>query len=189
MSHFTKITAEIKDLEALRSATEKMGFTLVANAPCRYYSGAPIKDYVIKLPGKYDIAINEKNGTFNLEADFWKGYVSTYVGNNGCNLLKQYSIEKAKIEAFQRGLTVTEEEDGENTILTLTDQESGGQIFITCKPGGDTEVKTSGFQGQSCMQFRDIELALGATEDIQHTADFYLPDKETAVETINTSVD
>lgn len=187
MSHFTTISSEIKDLEALTEAAKKMGFEVERDAQCRYYSGTQRKDFVIKLPGCYDIAATEKNGTYKLEADFFAGHVSKYVGNDCSKLLQQYTVEKAKIEAFQKGLNVTEEEKGNTIILTLTDQDTGGQIVIECYPGGDSQVKTQGFAGQSCMKFRDIEEALGHTEKITPTDEIYLPETDTAVEVVGNS--
>ena len=184
MSHFTKISAVIKDLEALTAAANKMGFEVQRDAKCRYYYGAEKKDFVIKLPGQYDIAATVTDGTYQLEADFYNGYVSRYVGNNGDKLMQQYTVEKAKIEAFQRGLSVTEEEKGNTIILTLTDQDTGGQIVIECYPGGNSQVKTQGFQGQGCMKFRELEEALGHTDTITPTDEMYLPETDTAVEVV-----
>ena len=186
MSHFTKITAEIKDLEALSVAVRKMGFSISKNADCRYYYGAEKKDIVINLPGKYDIAATESEGHYNLEADFWQDHVSKYVGANGDLLMQQYSVEKTRIEAFKNGLGVTEKSEHGVTTLTLIDPDSGGQIFVDCYPGGRTEVKTTGFQGSSCMRFRSIEQALGATDSFSHTDEFYLAEPETAVEEVHT---
>lgn len=189
MSHFTKLTAEIKDLEVLTSAVQKMGFSIAQNADCRYFYGKEKRDFVIKLPGRYDVAVNRENSNkYSLEADFFAGEVSKYLGSN-CNILmQQYSAEKVKIEAFQRGLNVTEESTLESTKLTLTDQETGGQIFVTCYLGGKTEIKTAGFQGQSCMKFKEIEEALGSIESTTLTDEFYMKEKETGVETIKTSI-
>ena len=36
MSHFTKITAEIRDLDVLKQALKKMNLTLEKNTKCRY---------------------------------------------------------------------------------------------------------------------------------------------------------
>ncbi len=187
MSHFTKITAQIKDLEALTVAAQKMGFRVAANANCRYYYGTERKDFVIKLPGAYDIAATKSKDFYELEADFYQNHVSRYVGRNGNLLVQKYAVEKARIEAFKRGLSVTEKNEDNGCIeMTMIDPDSGGQISVQCYPGGETEVKTSGFQGQSCMKFRDIEEALGVTESISHTDEFYLAEQERGAEVVHT---
>lgn len=186
MSHFTKISAEIKDFEALSAAAKKMGFSISKNADCRYYYGSERKDVVINLPGKYDIAATNNGERYNLEADFWQDHVSRYVGPNGDLLTQQYAVEKTRIEAFKNGLGVTEETKGNVTTLTLIDPDTGGQIYVDCYPGGKTEVKTTGFSGTSCMKFRNIEESLGVTEKFAHTDEFYLEEPQAAVEEVHT---
>lgn len=186
MSHFTKITAQIKDLEALTVAAKKMGFSVAQNANCRYYYGAQKRDFVIKLPGAYDMAANKDGDHYTLEADFYGSHVSRYVGQNGSLLMQKYAAEKARIEAFKNGLGVTEKTENDLITLTMTDPDTGGQITVECSPDGETHVRTSGFQGQGCMKFRNIEEALGVTEKLTHTDEFYLPEKETAVEFVHT---
>lgn len=177
MSHFTKIATKIKDKEALQAAVSKMGFTLKENAQARYYYGSEMADLVVKLPGKYDIALNINNDSYDVKADMYKGEVSKYVGENAGTLFQQYSVEKVKIEAYQKGLSVTEIEEDGKIILTLIDEESGGQISVVCYSGGKTEFKTTGFPGQGCMKFRDLEEALGTTESFKETMEMYLNDE------------
>lgn len=184
MSHFTKITAEIKDLEALTFAAKKMGFNVQANGMCRYYYGAERKEFVIKLPGQYDVALNKAGDHYDIEADFFQNHVSRYIGQDGNLLMQKYAVEKARIEAFKNGLGVTEKNENGLTTLTLIDPDTGGEIQIDCYPGGKTEVKTSGFQGQGCMKFKNIEESLGEIEKVSHTDEFYLPEPETAVEVV-----
>jgi len=186
MSHFTKITAQIKDLEALTVAAKKMGFSVAQNANCRYYFGAEKREFVIKLPGAYDVAVTKEDDHYTLEADFYGSHVSTYVGHEGGLLMQKYAAEKAKIEAFKNGLGVTEKTVNDLLMLTMTDPDSGGQIIVECSTDGETQVRTSGFQGQGCMKFRNIEEALGVTEKITHTDEFFVSEPETAVEVVHT---
>ena len=71
MSHFTEIKTQIKDIEALRSACQELGLTLLQNAEARGYCENKTKgDYVVQLQGPYDIALNKQlHGTFGLTAD------------------------------------------------------------------------------------------------------------------------
>lgn len=173
MSHFSKIDAQISDEEALKTATNKMGLDLIPNGMCRYYYGKERADMVVKLPGKYDVALEKDGDHYNMKADLWNGQVEKYVGANAGLLMQQYSVEKARIEAFKKALAVTEANDGDDIVLTLTDSETGGQINIICHIGGKIDIKTSGFPGQSCMKFQDLESALGAREEFSPTMEMY----------------
>lgn len=108
MSHFTTIQTQIKDINALRSACEEMGFTLLQNTEARgYYENKTKGDYVIRLKGPYDIALNKQsNGSFGITADLWNGHVEQEVGNNYGKLLQLYGVHKTTMEARKKGLSV-----------------------------------------------------------------------------------
>ncbi len=108
MSHFTEIKTEIKDIEALRSACREMGLTLLQNAEARgYYENKTKGDYVIRLKGPYDIALNKQpDGTFGLTADMWIGHVEKEVGQGYGKLVQSYGVHKATLEARKTGLSV-----------------------------------------------------------------------------------
>ena len=173
MSHFNKIKSSIKDLEALRAATSKMGFDLIKDGACRYYYGTEKADMVIKLPGKYDIALEKSDDHYEMKADLYKGHVEKYVGPDAGLLKQQYSVEKARIEAYKTNLAVTETVEGQDIILTLTDPDTGGQIITVCHVGGKIDIRTTGFPGSACMKFKDFESALGTTEEFGYTPEYY----------------
>ncbi len=77
MSHFTTIKTQITDVEALRSAVNELGLQLLPNTEARGYISNKTKgDYVIRLKGPYDIAVNQQpDGTFGLTTDWWDGHV------------------------------------------------------------------------------------------------------------------
>ena len=108
MSHFTTIKTQIKDVAALRSATNEMGLELIANAEARgYYSNKTKGDFVIRLKGPYDIAVNQQpDGTFGLTTDWWDGHVEKEVGRDFGRLLQLYGVHKATMEAKKRGMSV-----------------------------------------------------------------------------------
>ena len=105
MSHFTTITAQIKDIEALKSACRELGLQVLHSAEARGYASNRIKgDYVLQLKGPYDIAVNkQKDGTFGLTADFWDGHVEKEVGKNYGKLMQLYAVHKATREAKKKG--------------------------------------------------------------------------------------
>ena len=116
MSHFTTIKTQIKDIEALRSACNEMGLSLLQNAEGRGYYENKIKgEFVVRLKGPYDIALNKQpDGSFGLTADLWQGHVEQEVGQNYGKLLQLYGVHKAIREARKKGHLVrrSQQQDG-----------------------------------------------------------------------------
>ena len=108
MSHFATITTQIKDHTALREACRELGVEITQNAVARGYGSNSHKgEYVIRLKGPYDIAVNrQQDGTFGLTTDWWDGHVEKEVGANYGKLLQLYGVHKARIEAQRKGYTV-----------------------------------------------------------------------------------
>ena len=105
MSHFTTINTQIKDLEALRSACTELGLSLLQNTNARgYVSNTTKGEFVIRLKGPYDIALNkQKDSSYGITADLWAGHVEKEVGKNYGRLLQLYAVHKATREARKRG--------------------------------------------------------------------------------------
>ncbi len=118
MSHFTTIKTEIKDTEALRSACEELGLSLLQNTDARGFYEQTLKgEFVIRLKGPYDIALNRQpDGNYALAADWWDGHVEREVGQNFGRLLQLYGVHKASREAKRRGLTVRRQPLGNGAI-------------------------------------------------------------------------
>jgi len=118
MSHFTKINTQIKDIAALQSACAELGLTVASNATARGYSTNTVRgDYVIKLKGPYDIAVNRQpDGTYGLTTDWWNGHVEKEVGAKFGRLLQLYAVHKATQEARKRGHFVTRKAQRDGTI-------------------------------------------------------------------------
>ena len=108
MSHFTTIETQIKDIEALRSACQELGLEVLENVEARGYGNSRRKgDFVIRLKGPYDIALNRAaNGTYELTTDWWNGHVEKEVGAGFGRLLQVYGVHKATREAKRRGYRV-----------------------------------------------------------------------------------
>jgi hypothetical protein len=105
MSHFTTIQTQIKDIEALRSACEELGFPVISNAEARGYNTNKTRgDFVIRLKGPYDIAVNkETNGAYGLTTDWWDGHVEKEVGKDFGTLLQLYAVHKVTRQARCKG--------------------------------------------------------------------------------------
>lgn len=122
MSHFTTIQTQIRDIDALRDACAELGLELLPNAEARGFSQNRRKgEYVIRLKGPYDIALNqefpegsEKKGNYGLTTDWWDGHVEREVGPKYGRLLQLYGVHKTTREARRQRYRVTRkvEEDG-----------------------------------------------------------------------------
>ena len=108
MSHFTTIATQVRDIEALRQACDELGLQLIRDATARGYNQNTIPgEYVIRLKGPYDIAVNNQpGGSFGMTADWWDGHVEKEVGPNYGRLLQLYAIHKASREARNKGYSV-----------------------------------------------------------------------------------
>ncbi|NBV25341.1 MAG: DUF1257 domain-containing protein [Proteobacteria bacterium] len=108
MSHFTTITTQIKDVEALWAAVAEMGLQLIPNTVARgFYQQTLNGEYVIQLKGPYDIAVNKQpDHTYGLTTDWWDGHVEREVGTKFGRLLQLYGVHKASMEARKRGFSV-----------------------------------------------------------------------------------
>jgi hypothetical protein len=118
MSHFATITTQIKDVEALKMACAEMGFDVVPDCQARGYSDNRQKgEYVIRLRGPYDIAVNRQpDGTYGLTTDWWNGHVEKEVGSNYGKLLQLYAVHKTRLEAKKKGFTVQRQALGDGSI-------------------------------------------------------------------------
>ena len=108
MSHFTTIKTQIKDIEALRLACLELKLPLLQNTNARGYGGEVRRgEFVIKLTGPYDIAVNQQpDHTYGLTTDWWDGYVEKEVGKDYSKLLQLYAVHKASIEARKKGYSI-----------------------------------------------------------------------------------
>ncbi len=118
MSHFATIETRIRDIAALGAACAEMGVTLAENAEARGYGANKARgDYVVRLRGPYDIAVNRQpDGTYGLTTDWWDGHVEREVGANYGRLLQLYAVHKAQAEARRKGYTTRRQTLGDGSI-------------------------------------------------------------------------
>lgn len=125
MSHFTKVESSIKNEEALIAAARDLNLTIVANSRARGYQGKSlVGDYVLQLNGPYDVAlIKNKEGIYEIHADWMGGSVSNQIGIRGSKLLQAYAIATVKMEAQARGMEIEQETLQDGTVrFYLRDQ-------------------------------------------------------------------
>ena len=118
MSHFTTIKTQIKDIDALCSALREMGLALFPNANARGYSSNHTHgNFVIRLNGPYDIALNKQpDGSYGLIADLYAGHVENEVGQNYGKLLQLYGIHKTMQEARKKGYSAMRKTQADGSI-------------------------------------------------------------------------
>ncbi len=118
MSHFTTIQTQVRDLDALRAALGELGVTLLANTDARGYANNKLKgDFVIRLKGPYDIALNKvPGGSYGLTTDWWDGHVEKEVGSQFGRLLQLYGVHKTMIESRKKGHMVQRKAQKDGSI-------------------------------------------------------------------------
>ena len=124
MSHFTHIETRIRDIAALEAACAELGLELTKNAEARGYGRKRIQgDYVIKLRGPYDVAIQQATGgPYRVIADLWNGHVEEELGRDFGKLKQLYGVHKATLEARKKGL-----------IVRRQNQQNGGVRLTLCR--------------------------------------------------------
>lgn len=134
MSHVVEISTEIKDLEALSVACEKLDLELVRDQETYKWWGHSVGDYPLPTHedgtpyteeelGKCSHAIRVKNNPEAYEVGLVKtktGYRLLYdyygggkglmrkIGDNADTLTQRYAVEVATRQARRQGMTVTE---------------------------------------------------------------------------------
>lgn len=129
MSHVAVIKAEIKSLNSLKKACQRLGLRFKENQKTYRWYGRHVGDYpipegftindmgkcehAIEVPGaEYDVGIvrdpNNKNN-YRLMWDFWRsGHLKDKLGNDAWKLTQAYEIEHAKYTAKLQGKIVRE---------------------------------------------------------------------------------
>jgi hypothetical protein len=136
MSHISKIELEIKSLDALIQACNRLGFQFVKNQQTyqwygRWVGDSPLPegiktedlgkcDHAIKVPGcSYEIGVMKRNNSYQLLWDSWESKLRLSIGENA-NILKQaYTVETLKQEAKLKGYRVIEKKTDKSIRLVL----------------------------------------------------------------------
>jgi len=117
VSHFVSVSLKIRDTNILKRAVEALGYHLIENAVARGYKDKQA-DYVIRLNGPYDVAVVYKSDHYELEADFWEGYVESELGKGLSKLRREYAKQLALAVAEEQGFEL-ENMSEENGVLVL----------------------------------------------------------------------
>lgn len=179
MSHFTSISTEIRDLEVCKKALNNMGLSLIERGNCRYYYGTEIKDNVVKLPGKYDMALENKNDeTYSISADFYKGEVERTIGKRGSILLKNYGVEMLKKNAKKMRFSINTIDSNKFKVRDPQDP-NGGYMIVTFDEQGNVEFTPKGIRGRNCSKFLALEDTIGKAKKREFLKEYYATERET----------
>lgn len=126
MSHVSTIELEIKDLEALKAACQRLGYEFRAGQTTYRWYGRFVGDYplpagykvedlgrcthAIRVPGAdYEIGVVTRDGKTTLLWDFFRpGGLEAVIGQGGAKLKQVYAAEATKRAARKAGYMVTE---------------------------------------------------------------------------------
>lgn len=180
MSHFTSISTEIRDLEVCKKALNNMGLNMTERGNCRYYFGTIIKDNVVKLPGRYDMALENKNNeTYSISADFYEGDVERTIGERGSILLKNYGIEMLKKSAKNMRFSINTIDSNTNTFKIRDPQDpNGGYMIVTFDEHGNAEFMPKGIKGRNCSKFLALEDSIGKAQKREFFKEYYATERE-----------
>jgi hypothetical protein len=174
-SHLVKVDVEIRDLEALRRAGKTLGMTLTESKTYRWW-GRSVGDYPIpegftadelgkcdyklscdKFSSAYEVGVFHRDDQYKLLFDFYGSQgadLQSVLGENGCNLVAEYTLELATSKANELGWMA--ERTGEGVTIY---HPSGGSLTVT----GAGEVEAHGFHGAGCHEATGaIGAALGS---------------------------
>jgi hypothetical protein len=122
MSHFVAIKTSVRDVNALRKACEELGLELLEKGTARGFASNTLKaEYVIRLKGPYDVAVNmdKESGSYGFTTDWWGGHVEKEVGAGYAKLLQLYAIHKTQIEARKKGLSCRRQLLGDGSVKIM----------------------------------------------------------------------
>lgn len=105
MSHLVVIQTKVRDPAAVQAACQRLGLAVPVQGTARLYSGQA-SGLLLHLPGwRYPAVIDTASGTIQFD---------TYNGRWGeqhhlDHFLQLYAVERAKMEARQKGYAFTEQ--------------------------------------------------------------------------------
>ena len=134
MSHLKINTTQIRDEAVLAEVAKALNLPFTQNAKCRFYHDSVDVDYVMTLPGMYDLGFKKnQDGSFNVIADeeLFDGSSSrakqgsAIIGKNASTIKHEYGFQLARSIAAKKGGQVKREILADGRVkLTVT----GGRV-------------------------------------------------------------
>lgn len=137
MSHYVKVSTQIKNMEIMKKVAREMGYLIMKNTLCRGYGRQTQEcDYVLMLPGEYDLGFqyNKEKVCYEIVADFWRDHISKYLGIENAEteeekigkLLQNYAKEQVLDVGRRLGYMPLLEKETEDGSIELTLDVGGG---------------------------------------------------------------
>ena len=137
MSHVSKIELEIKSLDALIQACQRLGFEFVRDQKKYQWYGRWVGDYplpegittdqlgicdhAIKIPGcTYEIGVVKRNSSYTLLWDSWESALRLKIGQDAGVIKQAYTVEAVRQDAKLKGYRVTEKKTDKAIRLVLS---------------------------------------------------------------------
>ena len=122
MSHISKIELEINDLDALKSACNRLGLKFVPDLKqFRWYSGLSECDHaIIASEAQYQIGVVKSLNKYDLFWDRFDSALTSTIGENAGLLKQAYTVERVKAEARKKNYQLIESHQEDGIRLTLT---------------------------------------------------------------------
>ena len=112
MSHIVSIQTKVQDLAAIQAACHRLKLPMPVEGTAKLYSGQA-KGLLLQLPGwQYPVVIDTATGNTNFD-----NYNGAWGEQQKLDaFLQTYAVEKAKIEARKKNLTVYEKQLQDGSI-------------------------------------------------------------------------
>jgi len=137
MSHVSTIELEIKSLDALIAACQRLGFEFAKNQKTyawygRWIGDSPLPegittdqlgtcDHAIKVPGcTYEIGVVKRQNKHILLWDSWESALRLKIGQDAGIVKQAYTVEAVRQEATQKGYRVIEKKTDTAIRLSLS---------------------------------------------------------------------
>lgn len=130
MSHITRIKTQIKNISALTLACQELGCQLLTNTPARWYNGVAECNYCIRWQETpYDVGvIQQADGTFRLEADFYRGHVSRKLGFPQGKTVEEQNLGRL-LQGYSKHAVLQEATLNNMSLLSSAMQENGDLVL------------------------------------------------------------
>lgn len=129
MSHLTTVQTQFRDIDPLREAVESFGLKLTEGGHCRFYSGRPSVDYLVTLPGAYDVGFKvQADGSLSMVCDSELYKPTIYNGKTS----EAYKLWGQNFEKLTDAYSAA--------VITDTYQKQGFSVFREAREDGSIKI-------------------------------------------------
>jgi Protein of unknown function (DUF1257) len=117
MSHFTRVRTQLRDLETVRQALTKLGYSVHSGEVRGYASARTTADLVVEVGNGYDVGFRYDGKAVTMVGDFWglKVKPEEFIGK----VTQQYAYLTVMSQAANQGWQVVGEEQQSDGSIKL----------------------------------------------------------------------